>query len=421
MSVASLLQNIQAVLFKNQDIIIGAFIMLIILSVLVLIHELGHFLTARKFKIKVEEFGFGFPLTKALFKIKRGETTYSFYPALIGGFVKLYGEDEAGGGRVKLSQDEQKDEKAYPDLDRAFFARPVRQRAVVVVAGVVMNALLAFFIYYIFLSFTNFQTELPLIVKHRFFAVEQTERLNTILISDVAKGSPAEKAGLRKCDQNYCAAILAINGTKPADDTAFINTIRENQGDKVVLTVQNQAGRKEKFDITVVPRKNPPAGQGALGVQFNMFESILLTYKTPVQKMFSGVTHPLNLMSYNLDVLNNLISKALTKREVKPLQNAISGPVGIFRLGVEINKIVDIKERFLTFLNLAGLLSISLALFNVLPIPAMDGGRLFFILVEGVVRKKVSPKVEALIHTAGMVVLMALILLITFKDIFQSY
>src|SRR3982751_1732887 len=116
-------------------IILTLFVFLILLSILVLIHELGHYLVARKLNIKVEEFGFGFP-PRAWGK-KIGETIYSVNWLPIGGFVKLYGEDEAGGGSIKLNKAEK-----LPDEKRAFYSRPVYQRALVVVAGVVMNVLL---------------------------------------------------------------------------------------------------------------------------------------------------------------------------------------------------------------------------------------------------------------------------------------
>ena len=395
--------------------IIGLFVTLLILSTLVLIHELGHFLVAKKLGIKVEEFGFGFPPTAWSKKI--GETIYSINWLPIGGFVKLYGEDDAGGGKVALKDPTEK----ITDLKRAFFARPVWQRALVVLAGVIMNAVLAFIIYYIFLGLSGFQVELPLLNDHKFFAVEQSAKLNTIIVSNIAADSPAESAGIKKCDANYCAAITAVNGKKPENSEAFIKTINDNKGNEVLFTIENQIGKKEKFDAVIIPRVNPPANQGALGIEFNMLETTQLTYETPVQKVASGITHPLNLMAYNFSVMKTLAVRAIQEKDAGPLSTGVSGPIGIVRLGSEINKIVDYKERILTFLNLAGLLSISLAVFNVLPIPALDGGRLFFILVEGVTRKKVSPKFEAAIHTAGMVVLLGLIILVTFKDIFQLF
>src|SRR6266702_7492670 len=117
-------------------------VFLLILSVLVLIHEAGHYFVAKKFGIKVEEFGFGLPLTRAIWSKKYGETVYSLYPALIGGFVKLYGEDEAGSGKIAVS-DQHSAVGHKEDVKRAFFSRSIGQRALVVVAGVVMNTLLA--------------------------------------------------------------------------------------------------------------------------------------------------------------------------------------------------------------------------------------------------------------------------------------
>jgi len=125
-------------------------IFLLILSVLVLIHELGHFIVAKKLGIKVEEFGFGFP--PKLFSIKRGETLYSVNALPIGGFVKLYGEDEAGGGRLKIPNSKSQIPNGKEELKRAFYARSTGQRAEVVVAGVVMNVFLAAALFYIFFN-----------------------------------------------------------------------------------------------------------------------------------------------------------------------------------------------------------------------------------------------------------------------------
>lgn len=396
--------------------IIGFIITLFILSILVLIHEFGHFITAKKLGIKVEEFGFGFP-PKAWGK-KIGETVYTINWLPIGGFVKLFGEDEAGGGRVELKNKNENIKKE--DLARAFFVRPIWQRSLVVLAGVIMNALLAFAVYYLFMGLSGFQTELPLLNNHKFFAVEQTNKLNTIVISKVVPDSPAQKAGLTDCTEKSCYTITAINGYKPVDSAEFVEIIRQNKGKNVKLAIEN-ISTKTKSEINVVPRVHIPKNQGALGIEFNMMESVVLEYKTPVQKLFSGVTHPLNLMSYNFDVIRMLAIESIKLKSAAPIGNGVSGPAGIIKIGGAINSIPNVKERFLQFLNLAGLLSISLAIFNILPIPALDGGRLFFILLEGMIGKKVSPRLEGLIHTAGMVVLLMLVLLVTFKDIMQFF
>lgn len=387
-------------------------VFLVILSILVLIHEAGHYFVAKKFGIKVEEFGFGFPLTPPIWQKKIGETVYSFYPLLIGGFVKLYGEDEAGGGKVTLSKDEsahtQKDEK------RAFYTRPLWQRTAVVVAGVVMNALLAAVIYYVFLFMGNFQTDLPLIGNHTFFGVNQQVKTQ-VVISEVSKNSPAAKAGIQPF-----STVESLNGTKPIDLSVFAKTIKESAGKPISIVWKDEKTGKH-YHATVIPRINPPKNEGALGVAFYPMKTVHLSYDTPMQKIFSGFIHPTNLMAYNFDALGYLIDISIKEKNAAPISQGVSGPVGIGFVVGSIIQIPNLNERAMQLLNLMGLLSISLAFFNVLPIPGLDGGRLFFILIEAAIGKKINPKVEGYIHAAGMIFLLALLLLVTVKDINQFF
>ncbi len=375
---------------------------------MVFIHELGHFLVAKKLGIKVEEFGFGFP-PKAWGK-KIGETIYSINWLPIGGFVKLYGEDDAGGGKVKIQDSKFKIQNS--ELKRAFFARPVRQRVAVVIAGVVMNVLLAAFIYYLFLGISNFRTELPLLNDHRFFFVNQVNQTD-LIITNVEKGSPAEEIGLKQY-----VRIVSINGAKVEDMQEFSQIVKQLAGKSIILEWEDMESGKIS-SARVVPRVSPPPGQGALGISFFPAKRAVLSYKTLPQKIFSGFTHSANLTVYNIDILSQLVTASLRDKSVEPLGQGVAGPVGIFSLVGSIVQIPDIKERVLGILNLAGVLSISLAFFNILPIPALDGGRLFFILVEGITGKKINPKIEGYIHSAGMAVLLGLVALITFKDLRQ--
>lgn len=389
-------------------------VFLLILSVLVLIHEAGHFFVAKKFGIKVEEFGWGMP--PRLWGKKIGETIYSINWLPIGGFVKLYGEDEAGAGKVDLESPKKKVKKS--DLDRAFFTRPVWQRAAVVVAGVVMNVLLAALIYYVFLGISGFKTELPLVTDHTFVGVNQTTKIDSIIARTVVPGSPAEEAGLSSCSKDFCAQFTEVNGKPFETPESFIDTVKQNAGEKVSFTIVNLATGEieEKF---ITPRVDPPEGEGALGIGLEGSSVAVLSYDTPFQRLFSGFIHPYNLMAYQFDILGELINKSIAEKDAAPVSNAVSGPVGIFVVTGEVLKTPDFTDRVLNLLNLAGLLSISLAFFNILPIPALDGGRLFFILIEGITGKKVNERVETLIHTVGMAVLLALVALISFKDIAQ--
>ncbi len=395
-----------------------ALVFLLILSVLVLIHEAGHFFVAKKLGIKVEEFGFGLPLTKALVSIKRGETKYSFYPALIGGFVKLYGEDEAGAGRVQLKVQSAKS-KVKGDESRAFFNRPIGQRVAVIVAGVVMNAVLAVVIFYAFLAISNFKTVLPLLGDGapNFVGASQTIIPKGVSIGRVAPKSPADLAGIKSP-----SVLTSINGKKITGNDDVINVINKNKGKEISI---------EWFDITqnkkstsqLTPRANPPKGEGAVGIAFdyNPYNLAILNYETPSQKMFSGFSHVYNTGLYNVDGMKGLFKQSADEKSLQPLGESVGGPVMIFKIIGEVISIPDAKEALLQILNIAGTLSLSLAFFNVLPIPGLDGGRLFFILIEAITRRKLNPKFEAYANAIGMALLIGLIILVTFKDISQLF
>lgn len=392
--------------------IVTILVFLLILSVLVLIHEAGHFFVAKRLGIKVEEFGFGFP--PRLFGKKFGETLYSINWLPIGGFVKLYGEDEAGGGRIEIREKRKetrdKKQETRKDVNRAFFAKSAWQKATVIVAGVVMNAILAAIIFYIFLGISGFKTELPLLSDYKFFGVNQTN-VEAVVISSIAKNSPAEKQGLKASTK-----IISVNGQKITDAKNFIETVSQNKGKEIEIT-WSALQTNEVHKTKVTPRISPPPQEGALGVGLFSLSTAVLNYKTTIQKTLSGVIHPINLMSYNLNIMGNLIKVSFEKKTTGPLSQGISGPVGIASLTGSILEIENLKEKVLGLLNLAGILSISLAFFNILPIPALDGGRLFFILIEATTGRKVNQRFESLAHTVGMVALLVLMALITFKDI----
>lgn len=386
--------------------LLSALVFLLILSVLVLIHEWGHFFVARKFGIKVEEFGFGFP-PKA-FARKFGETVYSINWLPIGGFVKLYGEDDAGGGSVSLKPNERvKDEK------RAFYAQNVWKRAAVVVAGVVMNAILAVVIFYVFLASSNFQTVLPVMGTYQFIGANQKIIEGEVVVDKVAKGSPAEKIGLTPK-----AKIISLNGKKIDSTETIISITAQNKG-KTVPIVWIDPVSKKTNTAQITPRLNPPKNEGSLGISFPFSPGpyIKISYDTPEQKLFSGFIHTANIMPWQLNVMGELITKSMTEKNAAPVADAVSGPVGIgFAVG-SILSIPDMRIAVMQLLNLAGVMSVALAFFNVLPIPALDGGRLFFILIEGITRRKVNQKLEGMIHTAGFVVLLGFIILVTAHDL----
>ena len=400
--------------------LITLLVFILVLSVLVLIHELGHFLVAKIFKIKVEEFGFGFP--PKVFGIRRGETLYTLNLFPFGGFVKLYGEDEAGGGRITngklpvLADSPGKIENGKLDVSRAYFARPAWQRFMVVLAGVVMNTLLAFIIFYIFISFSSFKTILPLLSDHKFSNVNQTNyniNQQDAVVSVVVPNSPAGSLQMK-----LPAQMLSVNDEKIDSREEFVKIINENKGKEVVIAWKElQSG--EVNSAKAIPRKNPPKNEGSLGVAF--FPVALLRYDTVSQKALSGISYSYDLLTYTFDVMGKLIASSIKSGDARPVGESVSGPIGVYSIVGEVLKIKDLKEKTLGILNLAGALSVSLAFFNVLPIPALDGGRLFFIIIELVTRRRVNARIESMAHAIGLAVLMGLLVLITVFDISKLF
>jgi len=255
---------------------------------------------------------------------------------------------------------------------------------------------------------------LPLLSDYKFFGVNQTN-VQEVIISSIAKNSPAEKQGLK-----VPTKVIAVNGQKIKDSKGFIDIVGLNKGKEIEITWSTlQTNEIHKTKVT--PRISPPPREGALGVGLFSISTAVLNYETPVQRIFSGIVHPINLMGYNLNVIGNLVKVSWEKKTTKPLSEGISGPVGIASITGGILEIQNLKEKILGLLNLAGILSISLAFFNVLPIPALDGGRLFFILIEVFTGKKVNPRVESITHTIGMIALLMLMVLITFKDVVKLF
>ncbi|MBP9732737.1 MAG: site-2 protease family protein, partial [Candidatus Magasanikbacteria bacterium] len=294
------------------------FVFLLLLSVLVLIHEFGHFIVAKKLGIKVEEFGWGFP--PKIWGKKIGETEYTINALPFGGFVKLYGEDDAGGGKVGSSKVTGSGAK---DVKRAFFARSKSQRAAVVLAGVIMNVLLAFVIFYLYFAISGFRSTLPLLTDHRFTNVNQTNyNLNATdtIVSFTVPESPAGNLGM-----NLPADITEINGEEITDRTALINIVNENRGKEIsVGWTELMTGEAKTGKIT--PRQNPPENEGALGVAF--FPVAYLQYESFSQKAFAGVTYSYDIMAYTISVMKQLVSVSVETGDPAPVGEAVSGPVG---------------------------------------------------------------------------------------------
>lgn len=361
-------------------VLITILVFLVILTFLVLIHELGHFLTAKKFGIKVEEFGFGFP--PRVFGIKRGETLYSVNALPIGGFVKLYGEDDAGSGSIKIKN--KKSNLKSGDLDRAFFTKPIWQRIVVVTAGVAMNFLLAIIIATYLLSTQG---------------IPQDGK--NVRITEVSQNSPASAAGIKVGD-----IIESVDSVKVENTEALVNQTQGKLGEEITLNVKRGG---ETVPVKLTPRENPPKGEGSMGVAIE-HNVIFQKYPFP-QSIFYGTKQA---ASDSVLVVTGFVDMIKTLVVKQSVPEGVAGPVGMAQLTGEFVKIGPEAV-----LSLVYMLTLSLAVLNILPIPALDGGRLFFILIEAITRRKVNPKYEAYAHMAGIVLLLGFLLLVTYKDVLR--
>lgn len=375
-------------------------IIIFILTILVLVvsHELGHFIVAKKFGIKVLEFGFGLP--PRVFGKQWGETLISLNWLPIGGFVKLLGEDG-------IEEEVLKNKRSLSLRDkRSFSVKPVSQRIGVVVAGVVMNLILAVILFWIVLGFQGFKQEIPLIVPFHFIGVNQTN-VTSVVIGDVAPDSPASQAGIQVGDR-----VTQINGTSIQTSEQMIALSKQNEGKEINLIILSPDNESRVAKIT--PRINPPAGQGAMGVGLSNFSMAKLSYDTLGQKIMSGFSNSYNMGAYSMVILKELIAQSIATGNAAPVAQSVAGPVGITTI---TNTILQTKSPFIPYLNFVALLSLNLAIVNILPFPALDGGRLVFLLFEGLTRKKVKPEVERWVNNIGMAILIGLIFLVTFSDI----
>ncbi len=338
-------------------------VFLFVLSILVIVHEFGHYYVAKKNGIWVEEFGFGLP--PRVFGKKIGETIYSFNALPFGGFVRLHGEMTEDGVTKK---------------NKAFLNKSLWVKTAVIIAGVVMNFLLAVVAFGIVYSFTGIPRD-----------------TKEVKILDIATNSPAQISQILVGD-----IVKKVNGVEVTGVSEFISRIEDGKGKKIKLELQDRT-------VTVTPRSDPPPGEGPLGVVITSTE----TYFAPIwQRPFYGVYYGTKEALYwGKNVVTGFIS-IFTDLFHGQSPKDISGPVGVFAVTTEVA-----KSGLLPLINLIGIISVNLAILNIIPFPALDGGRLLFILIEAILGKKVAPKVESVIHSVGMIILLMAILAITFKDV----
>ena len=356
-------------------------IFILILGLLIFAHELGHFVSAKKSGVKVEEFGFGFP--PRIFSFKKKETVYSLNAIPLGGFVKIFGE-------------EQGEEKTTSKF--AFYNKPIWQRAIILVMGVIMNLVLAV----VLLSIVH-MLGVPTFV-------EQGQKANyrniQIQIVEIAKNSPAEQTGIKIGDT---IKKLGFN-----DEQVVINEIEDVQkfiafhsGQEIVVEIQRG---NQILDKTITPRVNPPKDEGALGiamsktglVSYPWYQAILKGFET-TGKLFITMITMFWLLIKTLILQGKMIGE-------------VAGPVGIAVLTSQV-----VHLGWVYVLQFAAILSINLAIINILPFPALDGGRLLFLLIEKIKGKPIKFKTERVANTLGFAILIGLMIVVTLRDVIKLF
>jgi len=335
--------------------LISALIFFAVLFILIISHELGHFLCAKKAKVKVLEFGFGIP--PKVFGKKLGETIYSVNWLPFGGFVRLFGEEgeETGTG--------------------SFAAKSRKVRLAVVVAGVMSNLILSVVVF----AAVYWVTGIP-------------RDSGRVKILEVVAESPAQIAEMITGD-----VLKAVNNQPVSDTAQFIALIDQERGKKVKLVLERDGVEKT---LTVTPRVETTKDQGPLGVVISSSE---IYYPPYYARPFWGIYYGFKeSWMWGKNILVGLAH----------IPKGVTGPVGVAAVVIE-----NAKGGWLATVHLLGILSVNLAILNILPFPGLDGGRALFILLESVVAKKTLAKFEGYFHTVGMYLLLALLLVITIVDL----
>jgi len=333
-----------------------------VLSVLLITHELGHYITAKATGVRVEEFGLGFP--PRLFSFKRGETRYSLNAIPFGGFNKLTGEED-------------------PKDPRSLAGKSRGVRLLVISAGSLMNFLLAILLF------------------STIYMIPHDVTSGQVLVEEVALDSPAARAGIDPGD-----IVLSVNGNPVRNNYDLHRYVQLNLGKEIALIVLHTDSTTE--EIRAVPRWEPPEGEGALGVVIDTINAVTVRQSYPFWRAI-----PMGLAKLGVYAVSYVDGLASIFSGKAPA--SFFGPVGIAQLTGEVS-----RAGIRLLLDVAALISFLLGVFNLLPLPAIDGGRIAFVFLEWIRRgKRVPPKTESLVHIIGLAMFLVFILAVTYQDILR--
>lgn len=366
--------GIWAVFALGNSVVATILTFILILGLLVFVHELGHFIMAKRAGMKVEEFGFGFP--PRMFGVKRGETTYSINWIPLGGFVKILGEngDSTDPG--------------------SFASKPFWPRFAVLIAGVTMNAILAWVLISI-----GMMIGLPTVI-YEDEQLPQSAKIKDVRVGilEVAPESPAAAAGIKLGDMIVRIANEPIDSVEEAQALT-----KAAAGQPTVYEISRGAEHMEKV---ITPRANPPEGQGALGVALGSIGRVAYPFYEAIPR---GFVATFNLIVLTLTAFWGLISGLF---QGQPMSADLAGPVGIAVLTRDVTQL-----GFIYLLQFTAVLSVNLAIINAVPFPALDGGRILFLIVEKIRGRKLNATAEQVANSIGFGLLLLLMVFVTVKDV----
>ncbi len=360
-------------------------IFLIILAILVFVHELGHFLVAKKSGIRVDEFAIGFP--PKLFAKKWGSTLYTLNVIPFGGFVKIFGEDAHSG---EISEE---------NKSVSFVYKPRYIQAAVLVAGVTFNIIFAWLLIAVTL-FMGSVSPLPHDTMGEFNDAK-------LLVTEVLVDSPASKAGILPGD-----TIVSIsNGKQTATEKIFPEVaqkiISESKSD---ITIKLESEKKEVRELSVTPTENLIAGKKVVGVSMEWVGTVKYSAWASLTQ---GAKSTWYLLRETAVGLAKFLWQTVTFHSDF---SQVTGPVGIAKVVKEAN---DLGFKYL--LTIMAIISINLAVINLVPFPALDGGRLLFVFIEAVIRRPLNPSVVKWSNLIGFALLMILMVAVTSHDILKLF
>lgn len=358
-------------------------IFLVLLAVLIFVHELGHFLAAKKSGVRVDEFGLGFPPT-AVSK-KYGETVYSINTIPFGGFVKIFGENPDG------------ESISGPDSGRSFVNKSKLIQIFILAAGVIFNIIFA----WLLISF-GYMSGLPTSAVSGYDV-----RDAGLTIVGVQKNSPAEKAGLQIGDR--VVSIENHQGKKienPQPEAVF--SFISSEKDQPLKITYERSGKFFSADAT--PKNGVVEGKPAIGISMDMIGTLKLG---PVEAFLEGAKMTTGIFVSTVASIAGFFKNIFVG---KSDFSQIAGPVGIVGMVGDASSL-----GFAYLLSFAALISINLAVINLIPFPALDGGRILFVIIEAIRGKAIKPKVANIANAVGFFLLMALMIVVTYHDVAKLF